>query len=244
MSSGGSKPKTVQTTSNASPWAPTQPGLQQGISDLGQQYSSGQFLKANQAYPGQTVAGLAPETVQSWNQTAGIANGGSPDIEAAQNYNRSVLSGDLSQGYLGNLANNVTNNVNGQFSMAGRYGSGSHQGAIANGITSAVMPYANSAADRASGLAQAQYMPSQMLAGVGQARQGYAQDMINSEIQKYNQQQSAPISATTDYMQALSGNWGGGTTSTQPWQSGNSTNPWLQGAGLATQLGASYLGSM
>ena len=241
MSSGGSKPKTVTTTTNNDPWAPTQPGLKQGITDLGQQYASGQFLKANQAYPGQTVADLAPETVQSWNNATAIANGPQTDIKAAQDYNRSLLSGDLTTGYLGQLTNNVANNVNGQFSLAGRYGSGAHQNAISQGITSAVLPYAQQAAQFAPTLAQAEYLPSQMLASVGSARQGYAQDLINAEIQKYNQQQSAPISAITDYMQALSGNWGGGTTATQPYQAGNSTNPWLQGAGVGASLLGSYL---
>lgn len=244
MSSGGSKPKTVTTTTNNSPWAPTQPGLQQGIKDLTSQYKSGQFLKANQAYPGSTVAGLAPETIQSWNQASALANGPQADLQAAQNYNRSILSGDLSQGYLGQLTNNVTNNINGQFSMGGRYGSGAHQNAIAQGVTSAVMPYAQSAAQFAPELAKAAYMPSQVLGGIGTARQGYAQDLINADIQKYNQQQSAPISAITDYMQALSGNWGGGSTSTQPYQSDNSTNPWLQGAGIGASLLGSYLSGM
>lgn len=242
MSSGGSKPKTVTTTTNNDPWAPTQPGLQQGISDLTAQYNSGQFLKANQSYPGQTVAGLAPETVQSWNGTANLANDNST-VQNAINFNNSLLSGDMSTGYLGQLVNNTTNNINGQLSLAGRYGSGAHQNAIAQGVSSAVLPYAQQAAAMAPQLDQARYFGNQQLANVGSARQGYAQDLINADIQKYNQQQSAPISAITDYMQALSGNWGGGTTSTQPYQGGNSTNPWIQGAGIGASLLGSWLGS-
>ena len=238
MSSGGGKTQKVQTVQNSSPWAPTVPGLTKGIEDLGKQYDSGAFLRANQPYMGQRVAGLAPETTQSWDNIANMA-GDNSTVQNAINYNNSMLSGDLSTGFLGNLTSDITDQVNASMSSMGRYGSGTHQNALSRGITSAVLPYASQAASLAPTLDRARYQGQEMLGNVGQSRQNYGQTLINDAITQEQALKNAPISAITDYMQALSGNWGGSTTGTQPSQAPQ-TSPWMQGAGL----GLGFLGSM
>lgn len=240
MSSGAPKTKNVTSSSTSQPWAPVQPGLKQGISDLGSLYNSGQFLKANTpSYP--SVADLAPETTQSWNAIASRANAGSPDLQGAQAWNRNILSGDISQGPLSNIANDAADRIAGQFSMSGRLGANNaYARGLGGGIASAVLPYQQAAAQFAPTLAQADYADAGMLGQVGGQRQAYAQDLLNAYNTQQDALKQAPISAVTDYMNALSGNWGGATTQNQPVQY-QSQSPWATGAGLGLGLLGAFM---
>lgn len=228
MSTGSSgKSQTVTTQQNSAPWAPTQPGLQQGITDLGTLYSQGKF-NIN-PYPGQTVAGVAPATSQSWDQTTALAGNQGNGVGAAQNYNNAILGGDFSA--LSPMIDATKQGVNSGFEAAGRYGGGNYANAVSKGISSTIAGAQGAAADRASGLQTASYLPAQMLNQIGVQQQGQAQNQINADVSKYNQQQTAPIDAINAYMQALSGNWGGTSVGTQ-------TQPYYTPSGLQTGLGA------
>lgn len=235
MDGGGStKTQNVTTTSNSAPWAPVQPGLQTGIKDLTSIYNSGGFNIPR--YPGQTLADTAPETTQGWQSITDTANDPSKGVGAAQTYNNAILNGDYSA--LQPMFDAARDTAASSYEAAGRYGSGYHDNAVSKGVGSVIANAAGSAVSAAPALAAAQYAPGQALEAVGTARQQTAQDQINAAIAAYNQDKTAPISSIEDYMAALSGNWGGSTTATQPVQSA-ATNPWLQIAGL----GASAVGS-
>lgn len=240
MSSGKPKTQNVQGTTTTQPWGPTQKGLKQGIGDLSSLYSSGQFLKANTpSYP--SVADLAPETTQSWNMIANRANAGSQDLQGAQAWNRGILSGDLNSGPLSSIANDAADRIAGQFSMSGRLGANNaYARGLGGGIASAVLPYQQAAAQFAPTLAQADYADAGMLGQVGGQRQAYAQDLLNAFNTQQDALNQAPISAVTDYMNALSGNWGGSTTTNQPVQY-QKQSPWATGAGVGLGLLGAFL---
>lgn len=240
MSSGKPKTQNVQSTTSSAPWGPTQAGLKSGIGDLTSLYNSGQFLKANTpSYP--SVADLAPETTQSWNMIANRANAGSQDLQGAQAWNRGILSGDLNSGPLSSIANDAADRIAGQFSMSGRLGANNaYARGLGGGIASAVLPYQQAAAQFAPTLAQADYADAGMLGQVGGQRQAYAQDLLNAFNTQQNALNQAPISAVTDYMNALSGNWGGSTTTNQPTQY-QKQSPWATGAGIGLGLLGAFL---
>lgn len=227
LGGGSTKTNTVTSSSNSAPWAPTQPGLQTGIGDLGSLYGSGGF---NIPYfPGETVAGTSPLQTQSWNATAATAGDPSKGVGAAQTYNNNILSGNYDA--LHPMFQAATDAANGNFEAAGRYGSGANAKAVGSGVANVIAQASGQAAGQAPGLAAGQYIPSQMLDTAGQEQQATAQNQINGAIQKYNYQQGEPINAIQQYMQSLSGNWGGTT-------SGAQTQPVYYPSGSSQGLGA------
>lgn len=239
MDGGGStKTQNVTTTQNSAPWAPTQPGLTQGINDLTGIYNSGGFNIPR--YPGQTLADTAPETTAGWNSITATANDPNSGVGAAQKYNNAILGGDYSA--LQPMFDAARDSAASSYEAAGRYGSGYHDNAVSKGVGSVIANAAGNAVAAAPGLQSAAYAPGQALESVGTARQATAQQQIDAAIQAYNQDKTAPISSIEDFMSALSGNWGGSTTATQPVQTA-ANSPWLQIAGLGASALGSYFGS-
>jgi hypothetical protein len=225
--SGGSKTQT--TTSSSAPWAPTQPGLKQGISDLDKLYKSGGFNIPY--YPGQTLAETAPETSQAWQMVSDIAgNPSSSSVQGATDYNNAILRGDYSA--LQPMFDAAKDAANSNYEAAGRYGSGYPDNAVSKGIGSVIAGAAGNAAAQAPGLQAAMYQPAAALGQVGDQRQAEAQNQINEAIKAYNYGQTAPINAINSYMQALSGNWGGTQVGTQPVQGAGTNWQDIFGAGL------------
>lgn len=152
------------------------------------------FAKAGAATVQNTVAGAAPGLQNLTNAVQGtvptlssmFANGNA-GVKAANNYATDVLGGNYMQGnpYLDSIINQsrsgITDQVNSQFSLGGRYGSGAHTGMLAKelGNMETGLRYQNygdemnrmaSAAGMAPGLAQAEYTglaPLLQAAGVG-----------------------------------------------------------------------------
>lgn len=230
--SGSSKPSTTTTVQNSAPWAPTQPGLTQGVNDVTSLYNSGAFNIPY--YPGQTVASTSPLQSQSWDQTSATAANPATGPGAAQTYNNALLSGDDSS--LTSLIKQATDTAAGNFEAAGRYGSGAFGKGVGTAAGQVIAGAEGQAAGQAPALTAASYIAPQALDTAGQEQQGQAQNQINAAVQQYNYQQGEPISAAEQYMQALSGNWGGTTTGTQ-------TQPYYypstlsQGVGTAASLG-------
>lgn len=233
------KTKQVQSSSSTTPYGPAQPGINQGIKDLGAIYKQGGFNIPY--YPGQTLAGTAPETAQGWQQTTDRAMAGSPNLHNAEAYDNALLTGNYTA--LQPMINSAQDSANSHSSLAGRYGSNSWGRGLGEGIGNVIAQNAGAAAARAPGFAQADYLDPQMLGQVGQQRQQTAQDQINEAIKRYTYQQQQPINAITAYMDSLNG-FGNTTTGTQPIQQQPGTNPWLGALGLAAQAGGSYLGGL
>lgn len=235
---GSTNTKTVQTTQNTAPWDPTQPGLKQGISDWTDLYNSGGLNVPY--YPGQTVADTAPETTAGWNSITGTANDPNSGVGAAQKYNNGILSGDYSA--IQPIIDAAKNSADMSYEGAGRYGSGSHDKAVASGVSGVIAQAAQGAVANAPALQSASYVPGQALESVGAARQGSAQDQITAAIQKYNYDKNGAATAIQQYMAGLPGGSGSSTIGTQPIQT-TSTNPYLQGGGLLASLLGSAAGS-
>ena len=244
---GGSKNQTV-TQSNA-PWAAQIPLWNTSYKRLNELYNSG-ALHLN-PYPGETVAPISPETSQAWNMVANRAQAGSSLNDLSKGYVGDVLSGR----YLGqdapgfsSVLDRARNAVNATYSLGGRYGSGAHDSAVAQGLGSvlndayqAERGRMDAAAQFAPQLAQQDYFDAQQLAQVGGQRQAHLQDLINAEIQRYNALQQAPINELALYQNFIGGNVGSTQTTTQPVQ-GSSAEPWQVGAGIIGSILGRVLG--
>jgi hypothetical protein len=251
MSGGGGGSKTQTVAESNTPWSEQVPLWKTSYQRLNDLYKSG-ALRVN-PYPGQTVAPTSPETGQAWNMISNRAQAGSPLNTLTKNYVSDVLGGK----YLGqdapgfsSVLDRTRNAVNATYALGGRYGSGAHNSAVAQGVGGllndayqAERGRMDMAAQLAPQLAQQDYFDAQQLAQVGQQRQGHLQDLINAEIQRYNAIQQAPINELALYQNFIGGNIGGDRTTMQPVPSGNNANPWLVGAGvIGSILGSAMTG--
>src|SRR5688572_14543440 len=239
MSGGGGGSKTQTVTETNTPWSAQVPLWKTSYERLNDLYKTG-ALRIN-PYPGQTVAPTSPETGQAWNMMANRAQAGSPLNALSKGYVGDVLSGR----YLGqdapgfsSVLDRTRNAVNANYALGGRYGSGAHDAAVAQGLGGvlndayqAERARMDAAAQLAPQLAQQDYFDAQQLAQVGSQRQAHLQDLINAEIQRYNAIQQAPINELALYQNFIGGNIGGTQTTTQPMQS-SSAEPWQIGAGI------------
>lgn len=157
--SGGNEQQT--TTMDSEPWGPAQPLLQTAMRDAGTLYEQG---IGSQPYTGSTVVPYADQTLQAFDSMEGIANQamgqGSPfqqsfenigNIAGGQGFNeyqtqalgnmQRTASGDdvfganpQFQNILGQVQDDVRENVDMTAAGMGRYGSGTHQGVLADSI--------------------------------------------------------------------------------------------------------------
>jgi hypothetical protein len=251
MSGGGGGSKTQTVAESNTPWSAQVPLWKTSYQRLNNLYKSGALRTT--PYPGQTVAPTSPETGQAWNMISNRAQAGSPLNTLSKGYVSDVLGGR----YLGqdapgfsSVLDRTRNAVNATYALGGRYGSGAHNSAVAQGVGGllndayqAERGRMDTAAQLAPQLAQQDYFDAQQLAQVGQQRQGHLQDLINAEIQRYNAIQQAPINELALYQNFIGGNIGGDRTATQPVPSGNNANPWLVGAGvIGSILGSAMTG--
>lgn len=213
--SGGSK--STSESGSAQKWA--QPFAKAAAGNVADVFNANQSNLQGMA---NQVTGMMPDLMNRFNT-------GNPVLKAAQGYASDVLGGKYMNGNpyleaaLASTRNNVTNAVNSQYSLGGRYGSGSHVGALtqqlANAENSARMADYNTqmgrmdnAAQQAPALTQANYIGLPEILNV--ATTGG----------------SLPYLGTTAYANAL-GNLFNGGTSTQ-----------TQSAGIGGLLGG--LGSL
>jgi hypothetical protein len=239
MSGGGGGSKTQTVTESSVPWAAQVPLWETSYRRLNDLYKSG-GLRID-PYPGQTVAPTSPETGEAWAMIANRAQAGSPLSASSRGYLGDVLAGK----YLGQDAPGIAsvldrtrNAVNAAYALGGRYGSGAHNSAVAQGVGSvlndayqAERSRMDLAAQLAPQVAQQDYLDAQQLAQVGSQRAAHLQDLINAEIQRYNAIQQGPINELALYQNFIGGNIGGTRTSTQPVQ-GRDAEPWQIGAGI------------
>jgi hypothetical protein len=235
----GGKSKSENTVQTSAPYGPAQPGINKGLEDAFKLYKSGGL--SYDYFPASTVAPTSTETADSWQMISDRARAGSPNLKAAQDYDARLLGGDFTA--LNPIMDTARNNINSNKSLTGRYGSDVHDRAITEGIGTIAANAQSQAVGRAPGLAQADYVDPQMLAGVGAQREGVAQDNLNDMFKRWQFEQEEPANEIQRLFDLSSGNWGGTVYGTQPGQKTPGTNPWMQGASIGAGLLASYLGS-
>lgn len=249
MSGGGGSSKPQETTVTDTPWSEQIPLWRTSYQRLNDLYAAG-GLRVN-PYPGQTVAPLSPETGQAWGMIADRAQAGSPLNAAAKEYYGDVLGGK----YLGqdapgfaSILDRTRNGINTNFALGGRYGSGAHSAAVAQGLGTvlndayqAERGRMDAAAQFAPQLAQQDYFDAQQLGQIGNSREAYLQNLINAEIERYNALQQGPINELALYQNLIGGQIGGTQTTTQPIQR-NDGSPWQIGAGIIGSILGGVLG--
>lgn len=233
---------------SSTPWSAQIPYLTEAMGAAQNIWKKG----APSYYPFSTVAPVAPETQSAWSAQTARAVNGSPLVAQAKGYNSDVMSGKyLNAGnpYQGAVDQSIWDatrpRVDSMFAGAGRYGSGSHVGSMTTAYDDSIAPlhFQNYQAERgaqanaaaaAPGLAATDYNDIQALGQVGAQRTAQAQTEIQAAQDRYNYDANAPGNWLAQYIQSVSGNYGGQQKSTQPVQQ----TPWWQsllsaGAGAA-----------
>ncbi len=199
------KQVTTGTTTNT-PWSEAQPYLTGAMSQANQLQQSGTGFNP---YPGQMVADMSSQTqgalsgiqnmaqqpdqlLQSAGQglqqyaSGANVNGGSPQFNAALNYQSGQMTDDINRG----------------FSMGGRYGSGAHVGVLGDtvgnfrnqalqGEMARQQGLQMQAIGMAPGMSQAQYQPMMNLLGAGQMYDQHAQAGIDANMANFETGQMA-----------------------------------------------------
>ncbi|MBN9497862.1 MAG: hypothetical protein J0H39_13985 [Alphaproteobacteria bacterium] len=259
-SGAGSGGSTVQTsTQSATPYNAAQ--LQDVFAKAKDQFGDGSGYSF---YPNSTVVPFSNQTEAALLGTENKANAASPLLGAANTNLTATLNGDfLSAGnpnfsaMVDRISNEVRPRVDSQFAAAGRYGGGAHANASASALADATSSLAFQNYDQertrqmqGQALAPqtygAQFLPEQMLASVGAAREGKAAEDLGDQIQRFNFSQAAPDEALRRYASLVAGGSYGGQTVTQTPMYRNQGASLLGGAlsgaalGQMTGLGAGY----
>lgn len=257
---GGGSTTTVQ---KADPWAGQQPYLQDIFQQAQQLYNAGGM--APNYYPGQTVADQSQWTQNALQMQADRAQHGSPLIDNASNAMNNITTGQALQNNQGlnvlnqlsqednpyvdelyNRANSQAQSaINGNFSSAGRYGSGAHAAASADAANNLANEMYSSLWDKRADAAQAAgqlyntgigqqvvagqtgqqlanqaYTDAAALGQAGAAMDDYNQQKINADIDRYNYNQQQALLALQNYNNLIQGSYGGTTTTTGQQQTG------------------------
>lgn len=281
---GGGSTTTVQ---KADPWAGQQPYLQDIFQQAQQLYNAGGM--APNYYPWQTVTGQSQWTKQALQMQADRAQNGSPLITNASNAMNNITTGQALAGNQGlntlnqlsqednpyvdelyNRANQQAQSaINGNFSSAGRYGSGAHAAASADAANNLANEMYGSLWDKRADaaasagqlyntaigqqvvagqtgqqLANQAYTDAAALSEAGGMMDDYNQQLINADIDRYNYNQQKALLALQNYNNMIQGSYGGTTTTTGQQSNsgstlGNVAGGALTGGGLAYMLGAS-----
>lgn len=176
-------------------------------------------------FPGQTFAGLSPETQAALNMQTQRALAGSPVTSAAQTELTNTLSGQ----YLDPATNpafqkasqQIAGQIAGQFEGAGRYGSGAMANQQREALTDlAAKTYGDERQRQvqsmlfAPQMAQQDYFDAAKLAEVGGVREDFTQQGINEAIERFNFNQMEPWQRLQLYSGTLQGIPGMGMTTT------------------------------
>lgn len=245
---GGGGGGTQQVVQQSDPWIGQQPYLNEIFARAQALANTPQSF-----FPGQTFAGLSPETEAALQMQARRATAGSPLTAAAQGELTRTLSGEYLDPTLNpafqKAAGDIQLRLAGMYSAAGRYGSG----AMANQANEALASLAAQAYGQerenmmrgmmfAPQLAQQDYFDAAKLAEVGGTREDLAQQAINDAMARYDAAQSEPWQRLALYNQFIQGNYGGqssSTTTTTPRRELGSglLNGAASGAGIGMMFG-------
>ena len=238
----GSSQQKATSTSTSEPWKEQIPYLEKGFE------SAEDLWKAPgpEFFPGSTVAGFSPEQQQAHMLGSQRALAGNATMDAAEGYGQDVLGGNYlnsdpyQDSVFQNIQSHVMPSVNSQFMQSGRYGSDLHGDTMTRAMTEAYAPYASqqyqqgldrmdNAMSFAPQFAANDYQDIAALDTVGGAKQGLAQRETDDAVNRHAYYQDLPYNKLGQYMGLIGGNWGGTTTSSQPYYQ---PSPFSQIAGL------------
>jgi hypothetical protein len=173
------------------------------------------FTSGPQYFPGSTYA--APTALQNagLNQVGGLGLFGSPTGNAAINADVQGING--SQSFFNNIASQVLPQIQGQFASGNRMDSGLATRAATSGLSDAWMKNQLNYMNQAPALNNMQMSGAQNAATAGQMQQTNNQAGINDQIQRYNYNQQLPYSNLNNYMNLIQGNYGGTSSTSQPY---------------------------
>ena len=237
------------------------------------------YQRPRQYYPGQTYVDFAPATAAALDLGETRALMGSPLLTGAQNLTSTVMGGGflnpaaamldptargdyLASGnpYLSAALEPAIDRVSGQFSGAGRYGSGAHaaamMGALAptyaqnyaterqnqlaaqrsiGGLAQQDLANRVAAASAAPGMAQADYGDIGQLAKFGLAREQKTAEALAEDIARFNFVQSEEERRLQNYLSSVRGGTYG-STGTQPIY-GDPTSSAISNIGAVANIG-------
>jgi hypothetical protein len=276
MGSSGQQPVTQQTTQTKDPWIGAQPHLTGIMSQAAAMYGAGQGYLP---YTGNTTAPLQNQyTTPGFADVAAIANAepaGSAALQGARDYTSGLvtnqglspelksMAGTLagqSNPYLQDVLNQQMSKVNSAMSGAGRYGSGSHDAAIAQAIAPTLaqdymqrqgmaadiygqgLQRAGQASQLIPSLDEARYAGAGHLMDIGQQQRSYDQALLDQQLKLWNAQQAQPWENLQRYAALAQG--AGGLGGTQITSSPGATQPSTTQRILGGGLAGAGLGSM
>lgn len=271
-------PSTQTTTSSSEPWGPQKKAGSLGIRDAMRAYKGGFGSNTGSMvvpWAKQTQQGMGG-TMDVANQNAGmngmggqfqdiINNGGFNDYQkgSLDNWQKTANSAyDFnanpgSQGVLDSILRDTTNSVNGNAAAAGRYGSGVHQGRLAQDVgdqssqfrmndfntflgrkdaaNSNLFNGAQTGMSNMTSAYAAQKQPYQDMMGIGSMNEDLKRRQLDDRARINN----LPWENIQKLLAASSGAGNYGTTTTQA----PGPNPFLQGLGMAGSAGNFLWGS-
>lgn len=206
------------TTQNNQPYRPAQPMINQGLADAQAMYQAGGFNIT--PYQGQMVAGYDPFRAMADRATGGVAQGALGGANMAMGAAGRAMDPTQWRAGLDGVRDNVIADVmpaiNATFGTSGMTGSTLHQQNLARGLSSGLANAyygaqqnaenrALTAAQMVPGLNNAAFGVTDFLQNAGQNRQAYQQDLINADMLRDQQTQTAARDALQDYMALVSG---------------------------------------
>ena len=239
----------VPQTTTVNPPAYAAPFLAYGANEAQRLYNTGGGFNY---FPENTVAGFSPEQQMAMNLQTNRALSGSPLTREAQNLSLNTLRGDFLSGnnpYLQQaVLDPITQNVQSQFSRAGRLGSGANQDVLARSLATPLMQnYENERSRQnqmigaAPSLARADLQDYADLARVGAMRQDQAQRQIAANMDRFNFLQAAPAQNLNQFLGQVGTAAGGYKSQTSPYVS-NPLNQTLGTIGNVIGIGTGIKG--
>jgi len=254
MSGGGSGGGTTTQNTIAQPPAYLEPYLQKAASNAQGVYQQGM----PQYYPGQTVANFTPAQQAAQGATLNYTLGNTPQNEAASGYltnklNENPASNPYTDQIAQSISNQVLPQVSSQFEKAGRYGSQGMAQAAGQGISNALAPqlfgsYNTQSGQQVAALAQTPYLNQMNLSNlksasdVGATQQQQLQNLINSNMARYNYNAQLPYQNLNWYSGLLNGQskTGGQTSTSTPYYQ-NQTAGMAGGAMAGAAMGSTIM---
>lgn len=234
--------KTSTTTQNTDPWGPSQPYLKDVMAKSKNLYNS--------------RSALAPENptlLQGYNNALDAAQFNPSTTANSQNLMNATINGDYMNNnpYLdatyNQMARKVGDSVNSNFSAAGRYGSGAHQGVLGETLGNlATNVYGdNYRTERQNQLAAGQFAPQLDSAYQGMLFNNANQIMnVGNQMQNYDQQQQLdPWNRLNMYSGIVNGYGGLGANQATTTPSGSKLGGIL-GGGISGAAAGATMGSV
>ena len=214
----------VPQTTTINPPAYAAPFLAYGANEAQRLYNTGGGFNY---FPDNTLAGFSPEQQMAMTLQTNRALSGSPLTREAQDLSLNTLRGDFLSGnnpfFQQAVIDPITQNVQSQFSRAGRLGSGANQDVLARSLATPLMQNfenerrrQNAMINTAPSLARADLQDYADLARVGAMRQDQAQRQIAANMDRFNFLQSAPARNLNQFLGQVGTAAGGYKSQTSP----------------------------